>query len=44
MLDACQAAAIDSLIGDADCRACHDPQALKQVWHILARFGDLSAG
>lgn len=29
-------------IGDAVASRQHDPQALKKVWHCLARFGDLS--
>lgn len=29
-------------IGDAVASGRHDPQALKKVWHCLARFGDLS--
>jgi Protein of unknown function (DUF3626) len=28
-----------SLIGDAARRGDHDPQSLKRVWHLLARFG-----
>jgi len=29
-------------IGDAVASGQHDPQALKKVWHCVARFGDLS--
>ncbi len=29
-------------IGDAVASGHHDPQALKKVWHCVARFGDLS--
>lgn len=29
-------------IGDAVASGQHDPQALKKVWHCLARFGDRS--
>lgn len=31
-------------IGRAARSGRHDPQHLKKVWHVLARFGDLSAG
>jgi hypothetical protein len=27
------------LLGDASCAGSHDEQALKRVWHYLARFG-----
>ncbi|MCC2956315.1 DUF3626 domain-containing protein [Massilia sp. IC2-477] len=30
-------------LGHAGIKGRHDPQQLKKVWHILARFGDLSA-
>jgi hypothetical protein len=30
---------VPSVIGDAARRGDHDPQALKRVWHLLARFG-----
>lgn len=31
-----------AIIGDAVASGDHDPQALKKVWHCVARFGDLS--
>ncbi len=34
---------VPSVIGDAARAGGHDPQALKRVWHLLARFGRTAA-